>query len=87
MKALYTMRFRSILLLLLVSGTELGWSSSLSNSPAVVSTKLKECKEDRFAPFSKLMAANRGEIATRIFRAATELGIQTVGIYSYSGKS
>lgn len=38
-------------------------------------------------PFQKLMAANRGEIATRIFRAATELGIQTVGIYSQPGKA
>lgn len=37
-------------------------------------------------PFQKLMAANRGEIATRIFRAATELGIPTtVGIYSHPG--
>src|SRR5689334_24438139 len=30
----------------------------------------------------KVMAANRGEIAIRIFRAATELGIGTVAIYS-----
>jgi len=30
----------------------------------------------------KLMAANRGEIAIRIFRAAHELGIRTVAIYS-----
>mmetsp|Transcript_6984 Transcript_6984/g.22785 ORF Transcript_6984/g.22785 Transcript_6984/m.22785 type:complete len:1124 (+) Transcript_6984:70-3441(+) len=30
----------------------------------------------------KLMAANRGEIAIRIFRAGTELGIRTVAIYS-----
>lgn len=33
-------------------------------------------------PFTKLLAANRGEIATRIIRAADELGIQTAGIYS-----
>ena len=33
-------------------------------------------------PFRKIMVANRGEIAIRIFRAATELGIQTVAIYS-----
>eukprot|EP00736_Rhodelphis_marinus_P000080 Rmarinus@m.11826 len=33
-------------------------------------------------PIKKLMAANRGEIAIRIFRAATELGIRSVGIYS-----
>ncbi len=30
----------------------------------------------------KLMALNRGEIAIRIFRAANELGLQTVAIYS-----
>ena len=34
----------------------------------------------------KLMAANRGEIAIRIFRAATELGIATVAIYSDEDK-
>jgi len=33
-------------------------------------------------PFKKIMAANRGEIATRIMRAGTELGLETVGIYS-----
>jgi hypothetical protein len=38
-------------------------------------------------PFKKLMAGNRGEIATRICRAAAELGIQTVGIYSHEGMS
>lgn len=30
----------------------------------------------------KLMVANRGEIAIRVFRAATEAGIRTVAIYS-----
>jgi hypothetical protein len=29
-------------------------------------------------PFNKVMAANRGEIAIRIFRAGTELGLRTV---------
>ncbi len=33
-------------------------------------------------PFRRVMAANRGEIAIRIFRACTELGIQTIAIYS-----
>jgi pyruvate carboxylase len=37
-------------------------------------------------PFKKLLAANRGEIATRISRGAAELGIQTCGIYSHEGK-
>ncbi|HKQ94091.1 MAG TPA: pyruvate carboxylase [Aestuariivirgaceae bacterium] len=32
--------------------------------------------------FTAVLAANRGEIAIRIFRAATELGIRTVAIYS-----
>lgn len=36
-------------------------------------------------PFFKLLAANRGEIATRINRAAAELGISTAGIYSHEG--
>merc|ERR1719399_741614 len=33
-------------------------------------------------PVRKIMAANRGEIAIRIFRAATEMNIKTVAIYS-----
>jgi pyruvate carboxylase len=33
-------------------------------------------------PVGKLMAANRGEIAIRIFRAANELGLRTVSIFA-----
>src|SRR6185436_13610468 len=32
--------------------------------------------------FKKLLAANRSEIAIRVFRAATELGLRTVAIYA-----
>ena len=34
----------------------------------------------------KLLVANRGEIAIRIFRAAAELNINTVAIYSNEDK-
>ncbi|MBI2601654.1 MAG: pyruvate carboxylase [Deltaproteobacteria bacterium] len=37
-------------------------------------------------PFSRLLIANRGEIAIRIARAATELGIRTISIYSYEDR-
>lgn len=36
--------------------------------------------------FKKVMVANRGEIAIRVFRALSELGIQTVGIFSKEDK-
>mmetsp|Transcript_17 Transcript_17/g.30 ORF Transcript_17/g.30 Transcript_17/m.30 type:complete len:1213 (+) Transcript_17:326-3964(+) len=32
-------------------------------------------------PFKRIMAANRGEIAVRIFRAATELDLESVSLY------
>src|SRR5262249_9187842 len=37
-------------------------------------------------PFRKLMAANRGEIAIRVFRSTHELGIRTVAIYSHEDR-
>lgn len=53
-----------------------------SNNPSMnVSPSVSVAK----APFLKLLAANRGEIATRILRGGAELGIQSVAIYSHEG--
>jgi pyruvate carboxylase len=46
------------------------------------STQAQECSNPAPRPFTKLMAANRSEIAIRIFRAATDLGLRTVAIYA-----
>src|SRR5436189_2593498 len=49
-------------------------------------SKTKTSAEQKIAPatrtFKKLLAANRSEIAIRIFRAATELGLRTVAVYA-----
>jgi pyruvate carboxylase len=37
--------------------------------------------------FSKILVANRGEIAIRAFRAAYELGAQTVAVYPYEDRN
>src|SRR5215475_6565900 len=37
-------------------------------------------------PFRKLLAANRSEIAIRVFRSAHELGIRTVAVYSHEDR-
>jgi hypothetical protein len=36
--------------------------------------------------FKKLLCANRGEIAIRVFRAAVELGLRTVAIFSHEDR-
>src|SRR5665648_2376 len=43
-------------------------------------------EEDSMSKFKRVMVANRGEIAIRVFRALNELGIRTVAIYSNEDK-
>jgi len=37
-------------------------------------------------PFKKILTANRGEIATRVMRACSELGVASAGIYSHEDR-
>ena len=39
-----------------------------------------------FRPIKKLLVANRSEIAIRVFRTATELGLRTVAIYTHEDR-
>ena len=44
------------------------------------------CRTLEIRKFKKVLVANRGEIAIRVYRALNELGIQTVGIFSKEDK-
>ena len=43
-------------------------------------------QEVKIKKFKKVLVANRGEIAIRVYRALNELGIQTIGIFSKEDK-
>jgi len=47
---------------------------------------MQDVQEVQIKKFKKVLVANRGEIAIRVYRALSELGIQTIGIFSKEDK-
>ncbi|MFA6287174.1 MAG: pyruvate carboxylase [Opitutaceae bacterium] len=55
---------------------------SAAKSPVASPSSTVAEQSAEIRPLAKLMAANRSEIAVRVFRAGTELGLRTVSIYA-----
>ncbi|KAK9814506.1 hypothetical protein WJX72_007023 [[Myrmecia] bisecta] len=62
--------------------TALKHYSSHAKITTVINEKGIVVEESEQTPFTKILCANRGEIAVRVFRAGTELGLRTLAIYS-----
>ncbi|CAF2077194.1 unnamed protein product [Rotaria magnacalcarata] len=56
--------------------------STFASCKRLLSSKTNEQKQYKTRKINKLLVANRGEIAIRVFRACSEINIQTVAIYS-----
>ncbi|MEY4489018.1 MAG: hypothetical protein RIQ79_1526, partial [Verrucomicrobiota bacterium] len=58
-------------------------AAKASVAPTQLASSAKSAKSaPAIRPIARLMAANRSEIAVRIFRAGTELGLRTVAIFA-----